>query len=112
MPDLADVRPFVVLKDAFEHVRAKLKQDHEGHYEWARNQLQGIRQDLIVQGLENEFTVEVLETMIELVIGQWDMVLFASCLSDLDKLYDAGIPGRPLRFLVSPPRCLVFLPEG
>jgi SAC3 family protein LENG8/THP3 len=60
IPDPSSVRSEAVLKKAVEFVKQKWKQGAGWHY--VTDQFKSIRQDLTVQGIYNEFTVQVYET--------------------------------------------------
>jgi len=59
-PDPSTVRPEPILKKALEHVKRKVMEG--APWDYACEQRKSIRQDLTVQRIKNEFTVEVYET--------------------------------------------------
>lgn len=60
IPDPSSVRSEAVLKKSVEFVKQKWKQGAPWNY--VTDQFKSIRQDLTVQGIYNEFTVQVYET--------------------------------------------------
>jgi hypothetical protein len=59
-PDPSTVRPEKILKKTLELLKQKWKK--ERNYTYACDQFKSLRQDLTVQRIKNEFTVEVYET--------------------------------------------------
>ncbi len=60
-PRVEDVRPQVVLKRAMKMVKRRWKNE-QVDYKWACEQLKAIRQDLSVQNVRNDITVDVYQT--------------------------------------------------
>lgn len=85
-PEPHAVRPESVLKKSLEFV---LKNYADGRsYRYVCEQLKSIRQDLSVQWIENEFTIEVYETHARIAIKNKDRDEFNQCQSKLKFLYD------------------------
>lgn len=87
-PDPALVRPAAVLWDAFHMVKTGLeRQPSPVLYAYACDQLKLIRQDLTVQHIRTNFTVQVYEFHARLAINNNDMGEFNQCLLQLALLY-------------------------
>ncbi|KER27907.1 hypothetical protein T265_13688, partial [Opisthorchis viverrini] len=96
-PEPHEVRPVSVLKLALEHVKQKwiTKSD----YHWTCEQFKSIRQDLTVQGIEDEFAVAVYETHADAALDAGDFEEFHQCQSQLLRLYNEGLgSARVLEF--------------
>ncbi|KAJ7880307.1 SAC3/GANP/Nin1/mts3/eIF-3 p25 family-domain-containing protein [Mycena olivaceomarginata] len=67
-------------------------------YNWICSQFKSLRQDLTVQRIKNEFTVQVYEIHGRIALECGDMVEYNQCQATLKTLYDLGIPGRVEEF--------------
>ncbi|XP_074276284.1 SAC3 family protein A isoform X1 [Silene latifolia] len=92
-PDPSTVRPQEVLERALLMVK-----NSEKNYLYKCDQLKSIRQDLTVQRIRNELTVQVYETHARLSLEYGDLPEFNQCLSQLKSLYSEGNAGCQMEF--------------
>ena len=69
--DPSKIRPEPVLKEAFRRIKKIWKKENRKAY--VMDQLKAIRQDLVVQDINNEFTVQVYEFNIKCSIVCHDL---------------------------------------
>jgi hypothetical protein len=96
-PDPELVRPEYILKQTVELLKSKWKDEH--NYSYICDQFKSVRQDLTVQHIENEFTVQVYEIHARIALEKGDLGEYNQCQSRLKELYDKGISGNSREFL-------------
>ena len=83
-PKAEDVRPLPVLERALQHIKARYHTEED--FVWANEQLKSVRQDITVQGLRNNFVLEVYETHARLSLEEGDLNEFNQCQTKIKEL--------------------------
>ncbi|KAI9464164.1 SAC3/GANP/Nin1/mts3/eIF-3 p25 family-domain-containing protein [Boletus coccyginus] len=90
------IRPYPVLQQTLLELKKRWRE--KVSYEWICNQFKSLRQDLTVQRIKNEFTVQVYEMHARIALESADMVEYNQCQATLKTLYELGIPGKVEEF--------------
>ena len=96
-PKPETVRPLDVLKEAYKFIMGKWKES--GNYVYTCDQFKSIRQDLTVQRIKNDFTVEVYELHARIALEMGDLGEYNQCQTQLRALYALGLGGHPAEFM-------------
>lgn len=96
-PDPDKVRPERILKQTLVLLKKKWVSDQ--NYSYICDQFKSMRQDLTVQHIENEFTVEVYEIHARIALEKGDLGEYNQCQSRLRELYSKNIKGCENEFL-------------
>jgi SAC3 family protein LENG8/THP3 len=96
-PKPETVRPVPILRKTLR----LLKDRHNGgaDYGYINSQFKSLRQDLTVQHVRDEFTVEVYETHAKVALTVGDMGEYNQCQTQLRALYMQNLGGHPKEFL-------------
>ncbi|GAA5862281.1 hypothetical protein JCM1840_001707 [Sporobolomyces johnsonii] len=97
LPDPKTIRPLAVLKETLNLLKTKWRE--ESNYNYICDQFKSMRQDLIVQRITNDFTVQVYEIHARIALEKGDLGEFNQCQSRLRHLYRQGLNGHPMEFL-------------
>ncbi|KAF5362333.1 hypothetical protein D9756_002587 [Leucocoprinus leucothites] len=104
-PKPETIRPYAVLQVTLGELKKRWRE--KTPYHWICSQFKSLRQDLTVQRIKNEFTVQVYEIHARMALETSDMVEYNQCQATLKTLYDLGIPGKVEEFTAY--RILMFL---
>lgn len=95
-PNPETVRPLPVLQKTLELLKRKWKQ--EANYTYICDQFKSLRQDLTVQHIKNEFTVNVYEIHARIALEKGDLGEYNQCQTQLKALYAQNLGGHPMEF--------------
>ncbi|KAJ2396820.1 hypothetical protein GGI23_003759, partial [Coemansia sp. RSA 2559] len=104
-PDPSQVRPLPILHKTLDLLKKRWVE--ENNYTYICNQFKSLRQDLTVQRITNDFTVEVYELHARIALETNDLGEYNQCQTQLKQLYSMGLSGHPMEFLAY--RILYFL---
>lgn len=93
-PDL--VRPLHILRQTLELLKKKWRK--EQNYSYICDQFKSLRQDLTVQHIHNEFTVEVYEIHARIALEKGDLGEYNQCQTQLRALHAQNLGGHPVEF--------------
>ena len=95
-PNPDTVRPLSVLRKTLDLLKRKWKQDC--NYTYICDQFKSLRQDLTVQHIKNEFTVNVYEIHARIALEKGDLGEYNQCQTQLRALYRQHLGGHPMEF--------------
>lgn len=95
-PNPDTVRPLAVLEKTLGFLKKKWK--NEGNYGYICDQFKSLRQDLTVQHIRNEFTVDVYEIHARIALEKGDLGEYNQCQTQLRVLYAQKLGGHPTEF--------------
>ncbi len=98
LPDPNQIRPENILKKSLKMLKEKYE-SNEFPYKYFEEQFRSIRQDLTIQSIQNEFSLEVYETNARIALKNYDIGNFNQCQTLLIPLYEKGIKGSEIEFL-------------
>lgn len=95
-PNPDTVRPLTVLEKTLDHLKKKWKK--ENNYSYICDQFKSLRQDLTVQHIRTDFTVNVYEIHARIALEKGDLGEYNQCQTQLRTLYSKGLEGHPTEF--------------
>lgn len=104
-PKPETVRPLPILEQTLEFLKKKWRS--EADYSYICDQFKSLRQDLTVQHIKNEFTVNVYEIHARIALEKGDLGEFNQCQTQLRALYREDLGGHPAEFVAY--RILYFI---
>jgi hypothetical protein len=95
-PNPAHVRPLHILEKTLDLLKKKWKK--ENNYSYICNQFKSLRQDLTVQHIKTDFTVNVYEIHARIALEKGDLGEYNQCQTQLRSLYLQNLGGHPTEF--------------
>ncbi|OAX85225.1 hypothetical protein ACJ72_00385 [Emergomyces africanus] len=95
-PNPDTVRPLPVLQKMLDLLKKKWRV--ENNYTYVCDQFKSMRQDLTVQHIKNEFTVNVYEIHARIALEKGDLGEYNQCQTQLRALYSQNLGGHPMEF--------------
>lgn len=95
-PNPDTVRPLAILEKTLAHLKTKWKK--ENNYSYICDQFKSLRQDLTVQHIKNDFTVNVYEIHARIALEKGDLGEYNQCQTQLRALYAHNLGGHPTEF--------------
>ena len=95
-PNPDTVRPLPVLQKTLDLLKRKWKQ--EANYTYICDQFKSLRQDLTVQHIKNDFSVNVYEIHARIALEKGDLGEYNQCQTQLRALYKQNLGGHPMEF--------------
>ena len=95
-PNPLHVRPLEVLEKTLEHLKKKWRK--ENNYSYICDQFKSLRQDLTVQHIKTDFTVNVYEIHARIALEKGDLSEYNQCQTQLRALYAHNLGGHPMEF--------------
>ncbi|MCJ1479350.1 hypothetical protein MMC13_008035 [Lambiella insularis] len=95
-PNPDAVRPLPVLEKTLDLLKKKWKKDN--NYSYICDQFKSLRQDLTVQHIKNDFTVNVYEIHARIALEKGDLGEYNQCQTQLRELYSQNLGGHPTEF--------------
>lgn len=90
------MRPEEILRKSLELIKAKWRT--EPNYEYTIDQFKSLRQDMTVQHIQNDLTVNTYETNARISLENGDINNFNQCQIVLKDLYNQGLSGAKQEF--------------